>query len=227
MKLFAIICTRDKKLGEVTSALVHTLSSYGVEVKLLVNQQSIFSAYKKGMDSCDAKEKDIIICCHDDLKLLATKSQFMMAISKCVHQEVGFIGPAGTANLGEDAVWWNHDRWQAGHHRGSVNHYSTEDDKVNVTNYGSHGKVVALDGLFLAARKEVWEKVGVKKPDYFEGDWDFYDIHYTTTCHGLGYKNYAVPINMIHQSKGELVGRDSWHKNRESFIHNTELPLTC
>ena len=35
----------------------------------------------------------------------------------------------------------------------------------------------------------------------------------------------AVDIKIIHHSLGELVGRDSWHKNREAFISKTELPL--
>ena len=94
------------------------------------------------------------------------------------------------------------------------------------TTYGPHGQVVALDGLFLAARKEVWEKIKLSKPKYFEGDWDFYDIHYTTKAHQLDYKNYTVPIDMIHYSGGELVGRDSWHKNRQAFIANTQLPIS-
>ena len=84
---------------------------------------------------------------------------------------------------------------------------------------------MALDGLFLAARKEVWEEVGLQKPSYFEGQWDFYDIHYTTKSHILGYKNYTIPLNIVHYSGGDLVGRDSWHKNRMSFIANTQLPI--
>ena len=127
--------------------------------------------------------------------------------------------------MDSDAVWWNQERWQAGLHRGFVIHYNNEHKKLHDTHYGSHGQVVALDGLFLAARKEVWETVGFKKPPYFEGEWDFYDIHYTTTAHHLGFKNYTVPIKMIHYSSGELVGRDSWHKNRNAFINNTKLPI--
>ena len=225
MKLFAIICTRTKDLSPTTSTLVNTLSSYGVEVKLLVNQQSIFDAYQKGLEKCDAKNKDIIICCHDDLEIKATKSQFLVGISKCVYEEIGIIGVAGTTLLDEDAVWWNQERWQAGLHKGFVIHYNKEHKKLHDTHYGPHGQVVALDGLFLAARKEVWETVGFKKPSYFEGEWDFYDIHYTTTAHHLGFKNYTVPIKMIHYSSGELVGRDSWHKNRNAFINNTKLPI--
>ena len=52
-----------------TQKMVNTLSSFGVEVKILANQSSIFEAYKKGMDLCDAKDGDIIILCHDDIEL--------------------------------------------------------------------------------------------------------------------------------------------------------------
>tara|TARA_R110000765_G_scaffold162227_1_gene266986 strand:- start:23 stop:706 length:684 start_codon:yes stop_codon:yes gene_type:complete len=225
MKLFAIICTRNKDLSLTTSTLVNTLSSYGVEVKLLVNQQSIFDAYQKGLEKCDAKDKDIVICCHDDLAIKSTKSQFLVGISKCAYKETGIVGVAGTTLLGEDAVWWNQERWKNGLHKGFVIHHNDEHKKLHNTHYGPHGQVVALDGLFLAARKEVWEAVGFEKPSYFEGEWDFYDIHYTTTAHHLGFKNYTVPINMIHYSSGELVGRDSWHKNRKAFIDNTKLPI--
>ena len=226
MKIFAVICTRDKNLKEVTSNLVSTLSSYKVDVKLLVNQPSIFSAYQKGIDRCHADPEDIIILCHDDIKILSTYPQFIAALGKCTWKKTGIVGAAGTTLLEEDAVWWNHDRWHAGYHRGFVKHYNKEQKNIHDTQYGPHGQVVALDGLFLAARKEVWEKIELSKPKYFEGDWDFYDIHYTTKAHQLEYKNYTVPINMIHYSNGELVGRDSWHKNRKAFIANTQLPIS-
>ena len=65
----------------------------------------------------------------------------------------------------------------------------------------------------------------MEKPEYFEGDWDFYDLHYTSKAHNLNLENHTIPIKIIHHSAGEIVGRDSWHKNREAFIRNTELPL--
>ena len=197
------------------------------------------------MSLCDAGDKDIVIFCHDDLNIRSTKAEFLAALSCCLEDGAGIVGPAGTTLLGVDAVWWNQERWQAGYHRGCVSHFnlqkensnyqsrkmdgSVEDGRgtVTETNYGPYGQVVVLDGLFLAAKKEVWELVGLKKPTYFEGKWDFYDIHYTTTAHLLGLKNATIPINMVHYSNGELVGRDSWHKNRESYIKNTPLPMSC
>ncbi len=237
MKMFAIICTREVKLPMITNGLVNTLSNYGVDVKLLAKQSSIFEAYERGLRLCDAKDEDIIIFCHDDLQILSSHTQFIAALSKCVEKTTGIVGPAGTTLLGEDSVWWNQDHWAAGYHRGMVKHktlmkfppltHKPDQIRIEDTEYGPYGPVVVLDGLFLAARKEVWVDVGLQKPDYFEGNWDFYDIHYTSTAHKKGYTNYAIPINLVHMSNGELVGRDSWHKNRKAFIANTNLPLSC
>jgi len=226
MKIFCIICTRSNDLNNVTKKLLDTLSSFSIHTKLLVNQKSIFEAYDKGLKSCDANPEDIVIFCHDDVLIFDEKEVFLTKLLKCQHNNVGIIGPAGTTYLGQDAVWWNHANWAKGKHKGLVYHV-TEDGKLNPTEYGPSGKVVALDGLFLAARKEVWDAIGLEKPEYFEGNWDFYDIHYTTKSHLLGYNNYALGFKIIHQSSGEVAGRDSWHKNREAFINNTKLPLTC
>ena len=49
---------------------------------------------------------------------------------------------------------------------------------------------------------------------------------YNVDC-DLSDKIIGPPISIIHDSSGELVGRDSWHKNREAFIHNVKLPLSC
>ena len=126
--------------------------------------------------------------------------------------------------LGEDAVWWDMSRWQRGRHRGKVIHKNKEGQEY-LTPYGPPGEVVALDGLFLAAKKRVIDDVSLKKPKYFEGEWDFYDIHYTTQAFLKGYQNKVMDINIFHNSRGELVGRDSWHKNREAFIKNNSFPI--
>ena len=223
--MFAIICTRDKGLSAITTGLCETLSDFGVSVKVLAKQDSIFSAYKKGLEACNAGDKDIIIFCHDDIQIKNTAGEFIAVLTKCLDDETGIIGPAGTTHLGEDAIWWKQDRWSQGLHRGIVHHYGKDGQVITKTVYGQYGQVVALDGLFLAARKEVWETICLDKPPYFPGLWDFYDIHYTTRAHKLGFKNYAMPFNIIHLSRGELVGRDSWHKNREAFINQTPLPI--
>ena len=224
MKIFAIICTKTKELKEVTNALLHTLSSFGIETKVMANQPSIFEGYKKGLQKCKAADTDIVIFCHDDIELLDSKTEFIAKLAHCVKVTTGIVGPAGTSLLGPDAVWWNHDAWRAGYHSGAV-HHRQDDGTVYSTEYGPYRKVVVLDGLFLAARKAVWDMVGLDKPEYFKGNWDFYDIHYTSKAHNMGMENHTIPLKIIHHSSGELVGRDSWHDNREAFIKHTDLPL--
>lgn len=226
MKIHAVICTRSSDLTRTTQELLDTLSSFGVETKVMVNQSSIFDAYKKGLDKCNAAGNDIIVFCHDDIELLDSKAEFIAKLAVCVNPKVGIVGPAGTTLLGRDAIWWDHQRWQAGLHSGAVYHR----DKAGTTyptEYGPHRQVVALDGLFLAAQKDVWEAVGLSKPEFFEGKWDFYDIYYTTRAHSLGYENQTIPLQIIHHSGGELVGRDSWFLNKSAFINRTELPIQC
>ena len=77
----------------------------------------------------------------------------------------------------------------------------------------------------VAARGDVIRNVGLNKPEYFKGEWDFYDIHYTTTAYNKGYCNKVINLDILHNSRGELVGRDSWHENRAAFIANTRLPI--
>ncbi len=224
MNIKAIICTRTKKLPDITVRLVEQLKGFGVKVFLVVEQTSIFEAYKKGFKASGAKDNDIVIFCHDDLELLDPKLSFLSILGNCLDPATGIIGPAGSTHLDEEAVWWAKKQWQEGKLRGKVWHVGN-DGKTYPTEFGKYGEVAVLDGLFLAARAEVWEDVGFDKPEYFEGNWDFYDIHYTSTAYLKGYENKAVPLKMIHHSQGDITGRDSWHKNKEAFKKNAILPL--
>lgn len=224
MNIKAIICTRTKKLPDVTTLLVEKLKSFGIKVFLVVEQTSIFEAYKKGFKASGAKGNDIVIFCHDDIELLDPKLAFISILANCLDPSTGIIGPAGAAHFDEEAIWWSKKQWEAGNLRGKVWHVDKEGNKY-ATEYGKFGEVAVLDGLFLAARAEVWEDVGFDKPEYFEGDWDFYDIHYTSTSYLKGYENKAVPIKVIHHSSGDLTGRESWFKNRAAFQKNAILPL--
>ena len=202
------------------------LSRAKVNTKFLVGQKSIFEGYANAFKRFDIQDNDVVILCHDDIEILTDPEVFRDIIVKtCLGVEAGFVGVAGTTHLSENAVWWDQNIWRQGKHRGHVYHGS-EIMTADSTYYGSPGQVIAMDGLFLAASGRTLKKVGLEKPEYFEGGWDFYDIHYTTTAHKSKLKNYVVPISVLHNSKGELVGRDSWHKNRQAFIERSNLPLS-
>jgi hypothetical protein len=228
MSIYAFICTRTRDLSNVTNNLVSYLSSAGAQVKLLVNQDSIFDGYKKAFEKVSPVPSDIIILCHDDIEIDMPLTSFLKVMSILQNHKYGFVGPAGTTHLSENAVWWDQTVWKEGKHRGAVHHINPEGKKY-FTHYGAFDQVLVLDGLFLAARAEVLQNIGLDKPPYFEGKWDFYDIYYTYEAHKHGYENHAIPITLTHLSRGELAGRDSWHKNRLAFINENrkDFPLVC
>ena len=227
MIIHAFIPTRSKQLKAVTQRLLTYLAKCDAKISLIVNSESIFDGYRKAFEKANPDPSDIIILCHDDIEILNSYESFKDLLFKhfFLPEDTGFIGPAGTTHLGNDAVWWNHDNWKKGLHRGFVLH-GENINKCKTTYYGEYERVVALDGLCLVTTAKTINAIGLDKPEYFEGDWDFYDIHYTTKAHLMGLKNYTVPLMILHNSMGELAGRDSWHKNRQAFISNTKLPLS-
>tara|TARA_R110000796_G_scaffold188778_1_gene305709 strand:- start:691 stop:1383 length:693 start_codon:yes stop_codon:yes gene_type:complete len=226
MNIHAVICTRSRDdVSETTDKLLAFLCSCGIGVYLLSGAKSLFKAYTGAYQKIDPKPEDIMIFCHDDIEIREDPKEFVRKLTEGLSlPESGFVGPAGTTCLGPEAIWWNQREWQQRKHKGKVLHLNPEGQEY-LTPYGPPGDVVVLDGLFLAARKKVIDEVGLEKPEYFEGEWDFYDLHYTSQAFLKGYTNKVIDMNILHNSRGELVGRDSWHKNRESFIAHTELPL--
>jgi len=227
MNTYAVICTRSRDdISPTAHALINYFTSLNIKILLMCNQGSIFTAYSNAFKKADPDPEDLFIFCHDDIEVHDKKEEFLTNLIKETEpKDVGFVGPAGTTELGKDAVWWDRNNWRAGKHRGRVYHIHPDEIHPVDTFYGSPGEVVVLDGLFLAARARTISEIGLEKPEYFEGKWDFYDIHYTSKAFLQGFTNKAIDIKIIHHSLGELVGRDSWHKNREAFISKIELPL--
>ena len=228
MQYYAFICTRSSDLTDTTKELVSYLSSIDTKVKILAGEDSLFSAYDNALHSEKLDPSDIIILCHDDIKITTSPSVFKEILeAKLKDPKTGFLGVAGTKTLGETAVWWDQSLWKQHRHTGYVLH-GDDISSADATFYGNYGQAVVMDGLFLAATAKTLKLIGLQKPKRFIGNWDFYDILYTYKAHNRGLKNYTVPITILHQSRGELAGRDSWHQNRAAFLRMTEgrLPVS-
>ena len=229
MNIFALICTRNRELNATTKNLTSYLSRANIGVKLAVSSPSIFEGYKQAYESCKADPTDIIIMCHDDIEILLEPKTFVrVLVNEIMKVKTGFVGVAGSRELTDSGVWWDKTQWQRGLLRGSVFHGKALEVSEH-TYYGNPGTVAVMDGLFLATQAQTLEKIRFQKPKYFEGAWDFYDIYYTYRAKRLGMKNRVAPIPIRHNSIGELVGRDSWHKNREAFIKKFKdnFPISC
>lgn len=216
MNIYALICTRSKNLSETTSKLVSFYTECGISTKLLVDQRSIFSAYSKGVKHIKPEDDDIIILCHDDIVIRDTKQIFLSTLMQALVPDTGFMGPAGSKILPPTAIWWQSQRKDLS---GEVSHL-TSDGIEHLTYYGPIGRVHVLDGLFLVTSGKVLKLMDLDKPEYFEGEWDFYDLYYCDMANELGFVNKTILLDILHLSRGELVGRDSWFSNKAAFIVN-------
>jgi len=222
MKIYAFIPTRSSILSKTAQRLVSYLSSVDIEVKLLINQKSIFEAYENNFKALNAEDDDIIIFCHDDIDIIMSPEEFKDELVRATSvKNTGFIGVAGAAKLSKQCVWWQPENKL----RGFSFHGPNRNDMYPTFFGRLNAKVLVLDGLFLAAKAKVLKNISMKKPAQFQGEWDFYDLEYTIRAYEAGYDNWVVPIILRHESPGELVGRESWHRNRLVFTNLHMFPM--
>ncbi len=206
------------KTPSISKTLVSYFDEAGWETYVMDGCSSIFEAYEKGMVESKVKPSDYVIMCHDDINILTNSIDFNSIIEGFLQKnKIGFLGVAGTRMLRETCVWWEGlNNPQSDHLAGCVYHGSTVMD-MQSTYYGPIGRVVATDGVFLACLGSTLLGMRLGKPKEFEGDWDFYDLYYTLQAHFKGLENYVIPIQILHKSRGNIQGKESWHKNREAL----------
>ena len=96
MNTYAFICTREKSPTVTRNKLTHYLSRAGIQIKLLVGQDSIFSAYQKAFKITDPHPLDTIILCHDDIEIISDIEIFKTSLETHLSQpKAGFAGVAG------------------------------------------------------------------------------------------------------------------------------------
>jgi len=222
MKIYAFIPTRSSILSKTAQRLVSYLSSVDIEVKLLINEKSIFEAYESNFKALNAEDDDIIIFCHDDIDIIMSPEEFKEELVRAANvKNAGFIGVAGAAKLSKQCVWWQPENKL----RGFCFHGPSRAE-MYPTYYGRlSARVLVLDGVFLAVKAKVLKAISMRKPAQFKGEWDFYDLELTLRAYEAGYDNWVAPILLRHESEGVLVGRDSWHQNRLVFSNSHMFPM--
>lgn len=222
--IYSFSCTRSSTLSSTSKRLEKYLDNCGIIHKWIIGSKSIFTSYSKAITNLNPKDDDIIILCHDDIDIWDDPNELKEQLKLCLQKDVGFVGVVGTTHLAKDAVWWEANRRQEGLHRGFC--FQGDNREVFYPNYfGPNGRVVVLDGLFLAASGKTLKDLNLVKPGYFPGNWDFYDIHYTTQTHKMGLKNMTIPIHVLHNSNGEMIAGRGWAENRKAFQSKESLPF--
>ena len=205
-----VICS---KKSTISSFLKNNIeSTIGVNYEIIVidnsNQDySIFSAYNAGLKQC----KYPYVCfVHQDVKFLTCDWGEKM-MKHLLDKKTGIIGIAGGKMMIRVPGWWSVD----GEYMNIFQHFN--DGKTKPIHMklpegftGIRQQAIILDGVFLAMRKEVFEKI--RFDELFSG-FHGYDFDISIQSIAVGYRNYVVyDILLEHFSAG---------KKSRLFYHNS------
>lgn len=200
--------------GNLNTTLLHNSVSDVHSVAFSENNTDPLSVvYNDAID--DFKNSvEWIVFVHDDVIIEAPEA--LERQLNTLGNNFDVIGCAGTRDftLKEPALWHlMSDRTQ---HRGAVAHLHDDGHKF-MTSFGVYpDRVILVDGVFIAAKTKVFDKVkfDTNNPAGFH----FYDLDFSLACHKAGFKIGVGDINITHASPGLKHITDDWTRGQEWFL---------
>jgi GT2 family glycosyltransferase len=212
-----IICTaNDAKYRACEQMYARLFPAGSMEMVRIADARSLAEGYNRGVRAARGEH---LIFVHDDVEILSTD----LAEQVSEHlQEFDIIGLAGTSLL-------VHPMWLASGPpfiHGQVGHPNVEGGfKVDIYSASCRAfeKIEAVDGLFIAARRDAALKIGFDET-VFDG-FHLYDIDFTYRAHLAGLKVGVVcDIHALHHSTGQYDQRWAEYAERFQRKHQGSLP---
>lgn len=156
---------------------------------------------------------------HKYLEAAITDPAHWLNVSEVLlsNENTGFLGVAGALGINPGSAWWNYPEIS-----GAVLHNS-EAKGLLLNVYGIFGQVLVLDGLFLMCKAETILEMGDFNID--EDRFHFYDMELCLRAHGMGKKNYTIPLMMAHGSSGATINNEKWQQDMDHFSENIQYYL--
>lgn len=217
-----IICSRQ---NDISNSLKDNISStIGCDYELIVidnseNKYSIFETYNIGIN----KSKGEILCfMHDDINIITQNwGDILNSIFK-KNQKIGLIGVAGSKSKTKmPSAWWD---------------CPDEDSHLNIVQYFKNKQkvhwlegfndtleeVVAVDGVFMAARKISTIFFSRKMTGFHN-----YDLNLSFEYLKKGYKIVVLKDILLEHSSGGTINKD-WCQSAIVFykLYKKMLPLS-
>jgi len=164
------------------------------------------------------KNEDVItVLLHDDV--LIRDENWLQKIKDGL-KKYDIIGLAGGSNakVVEPCLW--HIMCPTDTLRGCVSHVNVDGNGTFVTNFGIQGRVLMLDGLFLAFNTKKVFSSGAKFDESNPAKFHFYDIDFSLTANSKKLKLGTVHIDVVHNSHGlkkyteEWLAGQAWFKQK-------------
>lgn len=214
-----IVCSRDDaRFATVQKEYEDALTAGTYEIIRIADASSMAEGYNRGFAKSSG---EIVIFCHDDIRLLA---KGFRAELEAALQEFDVVGVAG-ATLLDGPTWFS---CQPEHRRQAVFYPPVADDGYmchidGPQNVRWHGDIQCLDGLFIAARRSAVAQLSFDEERYT--DFHFYDLDFSYRAFLAGLRLAVVPLlGILHKSTGSY-NSPAWHRSAETFCRQHDLPM--
>jgi GT2 family glycosyltransferase len=178
------------------------------------NTEPLSKIYNKAIDFAIGENFDTLVLSHDDV-IIESDLTYKL---KSAMEKFDIIGVAGTTEckLEEPALWHiMGGGFGGGKLHGAVAHGS--DSQKSMTSFGPYPKrVLLLDGVFLAIKRNVFEKVRFDETN--PAGFHFYDLDYSLSCHKEGFKIGVSDIMITHASPGLREFTSEFDKGQKWFL---------
>jgi len=178
-----------------------------IETCVLNDARSLAEAYNRG---AERTRGEWLVFCHDDIRF--ARPDFAARVASAMH-EFDVFGPAGSVDANALSALW------AGPRSGFAQVAYPLPDGRWLATIGGIGAVrqaaKLLDGVFIAVRRSVWERVrfDATRFDAFH----LYDMDFSLCCDRAGARvGIAQDLHLVHDSLGDFDA--TWSGYAERFV---------
>lgn len=211
VKLWSIVvCSIDAaKLAAFRETVRRCFAAEQYELIHIGDARSLCEGYNRGLAQASG---EAVLFCHDDIDFLVDD------LPDRLRGHLGrfdLIGAAGTTRVTGEAVFWSGHPYIHGWiiHKGKQTEGQYEPSFSSLS-WPVVGDAQALDGVFLACRREVAEKVGFDERT-FDG-FHLYDLDFSYRAYLAGYHlAICCDLALVHASIGSFDR--NWRKYADRF----------
>jgi len=206
-----VTCTiTPAKLARLRASLTAAMGAAPWELVPITDARSLCEGYTRGFARARG---EFIVFCHDDIEVLCDRFHDRLMDA---YDGADLVGVVGVNKLNGPALAW------AGlpYLHGAVTH--PENDAFYPSLCSSAGPRIdnaqALDGLFIATRRDVVESIGFDA-DTFDA-FDFYDIDFSYRAFRAGLRlRIQTDLHLLHASRGNFGPQYAFYSERFRAKH--------
>ena len=179
------------------------------------NTQAIAKVYNRAIDFAIENDFDYMVLAHDDI-IIESEIEDRLAELFETYDMVGVAG-GNNCKLQEPALWHLMcGGFGSGNLHGAVAHGNEEEKSM--TGFGTYPKRVTLiDGVFMAMKRSVFEKV--RFDEECPAKFHFYDLDFCLAANKQKVKIGVGDIHITHASPGLQSFTEEFNKGQKWFLN--------